>query len=372
MIETTSAVVVDVPIAAGDSNVDKTRTMTAFQESLSGFVSGSAVSIAKTLVKYPLDTVTVRLQMPNSRYGWHDVPTLFGGCLDGVLAPLLSNVPSAGVFFAIKDATKSALYGSGQDLPKWAITMMAVGAAQPPYWLLRNPSEVVKTRLQVGSVGYGRDMSTIDAFRLALGFAYDDERNDGDDDDDVDGNGNGKKCARKDDDDNDNNNNNAIMDGVSGLYVGYGENIMYAYPADIIKFGIYEYLTGGGTSGAVSPANGALCGALSTAISQFVTTPLDVLRNRIMAEVTTTTTKSSSPSYVADCDDDRENDARVAIRAGPSYVDRLTKIATEEGTGALFAGSWPRVAKAMLSGAIQFATYEETKQKMSEMFIGRR
>jgi solute carrier family 25 S-adenosylmethionine transporter 26 len=355
----------DGPIAA----------MSAFQESLSGFVSGSAVSIAKTLVKYPLDTVTVRLQMPNSKYGWHDLPTLFGGCLDGVLAPLVSNVPSAGVFFAIKDATRSALlYGyPGSDLPRWAVTMLAVGAAQPPYWLLRNPSEVVKTRMQVGAEGYDADgMSTIDAFRLALGMTQNDDNDDGKG---IDGNvthddGWGNEYPRKDDSDN----NRAMMDGVSGLYLGYGENIMYAYPADIIKFGIYEYLTGGGgAAGAVSPASGAFFGALSTAISQFLTTPLDVLRNRIMAEVTTTTTlSSSSSSCIDDDDDDREDDARVVIGAGPSYVDRLAKIAMEEGTGALFAGSWPRVAKAMLSGAIQFATYEETKQKMSEMFLGRR
>ena len=41
---------------------------TPFQESISGFVSGSAVSTVKTLVKYPLDTATVRLQMPNTQF----------------------------------------------------------------------------------------------------------------------------------------------------------------------------------------------------------------------------------------------------------------------------------------------------------------
>jgi solute carrier family 25 S-adenosylmethionine transporter 26 len=49
----------------------------------------------------------------------------------------------------------------------------------------------------------------------------------------------------------------------------------------------------------------------------------------------------------------------------------LTTIAREEGIGALFAGSFPRLGKALLSGAIQFATYEETKQKMGEFFIKR-
>jgi len=329
---------------------------------MSGFVSGSAVSIVKTIVKYPLDTVTVRLQMPNSRYGWHDLPHLFGGCFDGVTAPLVSNVPSAGVFFAIKDAVKSALAGSPShppSLPGWARTSLSVGAALPLYWALRNPSEVIKTRLQVGAEGYYEGMSTVDAFRLAVSGSGG-------------GGGGGNSTTPKN-----------AMGGMAELYLGYGENIAYAYPADIIKFGVYEYLTGLGGGGmknkggtqrrtnvaVVSPADGAIYGALSTAISQFVTTPLDVLRNRIMAEVVS----SSSSSAADDDDDDDEDDAGVVVVVArtPSYVDRLACIAREEGVGALFAGSAPRVAKALLSGAIQFATYEETKQKMSELFIKR-
>ena len=337
--------------------------MTAFQESVSGFVSGSAVSIVKTIVKYPLDTVTVRLQMPNSRYGWHDLPTLLSGCFDGMTAPLVSNVPSAGVFFAIKDAAKSALTGSrlpggGDLMPGWAITSLSVGSALPLYWAMRNPSEVIKTRLQVGAGGYHEGMSTVDAFRLAVSSGG--GRGDG---------RGGDNPTKK----------SAMMDGISELYLGYGENIAYAYPADIIKFGVYEYLTGlggeknkGGTqrktiAAMVSPADGAIYGALSTAISQFVTTPLDVLRNRIMAEVVVSSSSSSS----ADDDGDGDDDAGVVVVARPSYLDRLACIAREEGVGALFAGSAPRVAKALLSGAIQFATYEETKQKMSELFIKR-
>ncbi len=286
---------------------------TAFQESISGFVSGSLVSTTKTLVKYPLDTATVRLQMPNTQYTIQNLPALFTGSFDGIMAPLFTNIPAGAVFFAVKDATKSLLKNSGLDLPKWALTILAVGAAQPLYWLLRNPSEVIKTRLQVGAEGYYEGMSTLDAFQLATS----------------------------------NGDTNSTIDGLGELYQGYVENILYAFPADIIKFVVYDSLTGGEGKQNVSPVDGAVCGALSTAISQFATTPLDVLRNRIMAEV----------SNVSDAND------------SVSYFGRMTKIAKEEGAGVLFAGSLPRVAKAMLSGAIQFATYEETKRKMGELFM---
>lgn len=297
------------------------KTLTAFQESISGFVSGSAVSTVKTLVKYPLDTATVRLQMPSTQFTIENLPALFSGSFDGITAPLVSNIPAGAIFFAVKDAAKSSLKESGLGLPKWALTSLAVGAALPPYWLIRNPSEVVKTRLQVGAEGYYEGMSTLDAFQLALA-----------------------------------NGGNSTMDGVSELYQGFKENILYGFPADIIKFVAYDYLTGGKGKKGVSPVDGAVYGALATAAAQLVTTPLDVLRNRIMAEVS---------------NDEDGSKATENADTGLSYIGRLTKIAKEEGVEELFAGSWPRFAKAMLSGAIQFATYEETKQKMSEFFIKR-
>ena len=87
------------------------------------------------------------------------------------------------------------------------------------------------------------------------------------------------------------------------------------------------------------PAQGAAYGAVSTAAAQFITTPLDVVRNRIMAG------------------DDEEDSS--------SYADKLTTLARDEGLEGLFAGATPRVGKALLSGAIQFATYEETKQSIN-------
>ena len=48
-----------------------------------------------------------------------------------------------------------------------------------------------------------------------------------------------------------------------------------------------------------------------------------------------------------------------------SYVDKLTTLARDEGLEGLFAGATPRVGKALFAGAIQFATYEETKQSIN-------
>lgn len=287
---------------------DKKRN-TSFEEAVSGFAAGATLSAVKTGVKYPLDTATVRLQRPETPYSLRDLPALFDGSLRGIATPLLSNIPGGAVFFAVKDFTKSALRGSG--LPPWLVTSLAVAAGQPPYWAVRNPSEVVKTRQQAGS--YGPEVGVVEAFRRT----YDD----------------------------------------GALYAGYGENMGYALPADIIKFVVYDGLTKGRSNTGnkqrrLSPFEGAVSGALATAVAQVCTTPLDVVRNRVMMA--------------------EGGGGGTGGTAKPSYWESLTTIAAEEGLSGLFAGTSPRIGKAILSGAIQFATYEETKAKIGGLFDGKR
>jgi hypothetical protein len=83
--------------------------------------------------------------------------------------------------------------------------------------------------------------------------------------------------------------------------------------------------------------------------AQLVTTPLDVIRNRLMTGK------------------DRNGAALSKDELNENYSGALGRLAREEGLKGLFAGATPRVGKAILSGAIQFATYEETKQSISKM-----
>lgn len=283
------------------------------QESISGFVAGGLLTATKTVVKYPLDTATVRLQMPGTKYSFLELGTLLEGSFQGIASPLIWNIPAGAVFFAVKDATKQALKQQG-SLPMWANTMLAVGIAQFPYWAVRNPSEVVKTKQQAGIKGYN-NISSWEAFQLVKSKASQTNYN---------------------------------STGIEGFYVGYWENILYAYPADVIKFLLYDQITGGRKD--LMPVDSAIAGALATALSQFVTTPLDVVRNRIMAGTDDKTSKANGNTKL-------------------SYGDTLLTLAKEEGLTGLFAGASPRIGKAFLSGAIQFATYEETKQQFAKYFL---
>lgn len=51
-----------------------------------------------------------------------------------------------------------------------------------------------------------------------------------------------------------------------------------------------------------------------------------------------------------------------------NYVRTLRDITRTEGLQALFVGTVPRVGKAVLSGAVQFGSYEFTKGSMSKQF----
>ena len=296
--------------------------LSSFQESVSGFVAGAALAGTKTFVKFPLDTATVRLQMPNSAYSIRDPLGLFEGSFNGISFTLLSNIPAGAVFFGVKDAVKTAIKNSGDasisSMPRWLSTSCAVGVGLIPYWLVRNPSEVVKVRQQANIDGYGGNVSAIDAVKRTF------------------------KGSDKDDGEKNNG---------SDFYTGYWENFLYAFPADVMKFVAYESITKGRKD--LSPLEGATAGALATGLAQVVTTPLDVVRNRLM------TGNDGNGSSLSQ----EENNK--------GYIESLITLGKEEGLSGLFAGTAPRASKAILSGAIQFAAYEETKQSMSKILLGR-
>jgi solute carrier family 25 S-adenosylmethionine transporter 26 len=210
-------------------------------------------------------------------------------------------------------------------------TSLAVGLAQLPYWLVRNPSEVVKTRQQAGIEGFGDGVTALQAYDRVRRDAR--SRSEG--------KGSGARSEWSDE--------------LRAFYVGYWENILYAYPADLVKFVCYDALTTGRRN--LSPADGAWAGAVSTALAQLVTTPLDVVRNRVMCV-------GPQPQQ----DDSGSSSSAPSPSSAASYVSSLSRLAKEEGLTGLFAGAAPRVAKAFLSGAIQFATYEETKAAVLQLF----
>lgn len=262
---------------------------------ISSLVSGAASRASKEVILHPIDTVRARLQTttsslssPSSTLEYHGGTGLYDGLYNGLVPALVSGVPAGAVFFAVKDATKSYLRKK-RGLDKRTATILSVAAANVPYWLIRNPSEVLKTRQQVDGSDEQQKVSL-------LSFLKDSDK--------------------------------------SELYRGSLSNIGYAYPADVVKFLVYESVVDefyGGRK--LLGAEAAVAGACAGVSAQVLTTPLDVTRTNIMSQNRTSSAATAS----------------------------LTDIYREGGPQALFRGVGPRAVRAIGSGAIQFASYELTQ-----------
>lgn len=125
--------------------------------------------------------------------------------------------------------------------------------------------------------------------------------------------------------------------GLAGFYAGAVESYSYAVPADVVKFSAYRFLkqryaAGGGDA----VLRKALLGSAASAAANVFTTPLDVCKTRAL---------------------EAGDGGRVSLPA------RAAAIARDEGVMELYAGIAPRVARAVVSGALQFGTYEWSKAR---------
>ena len=87
----------------------------------------------------------------------------------------------------------------------------------------------------------------------------------------------------------------------------------------------------------------SLAGAVAGGIAAAATTPLDVVKTRLMTQA-------------------------AAARDGyAGWSDALARIAREEGVGALFRGVHVRVAWISVGGAIFFGAYEEARRALARL-----
>lgn len=281
-----------------------------------GFVSGAAINVAKNIILHPIETAKNRLDM-----GAKEIS--LDGLYDGIVPAMVGGVPAAAVFFGAKDVIRDVL--RHLDVAPGAATILAVTLATGPYWLLRNPSEVIKTRLRVKT---GQP-----AFSLR----------------------------------------DIIMKGqISDLYSGLTSNVLYALPTDWLKFLFYEYFARTlfhlQEGQMVDGLTAIVCGGLGALVAETAATPLDVARTRIMClsdgegcpvevegQLTGTSTSTSAVGSSSDS----------TPKPNPLVV--VYDIIRQEKLSTLFAGAGPRSARALLDGAVQFCAYESTQNLLHSL-----
>ncbi|KAH7366885.1 mitochondrial carrier domain-containing protein [Plectosphaerella cucumerina] len=270
-------------------------------------IAGGLAGTTVDLSLFPLDTLKTRLQ---SRAGFFPSGG-FSGIYRGVGSAIIGSSPGAALFFCTYERTKSLLrqQRAGASSPpsrarEAAEHMLAGSLGEIAACSVRVPTEVVKQRAQAGqhSGSSAQALRSILSLRASAGFGA---------------------MWRE-------------------LYRGWGITVMREVPFTIIQFPIWERLKAWGRarrarkSGTtveteVGAVESAAYGSLSGAIAAASTTPLDVLKTRIML-------------------------SEKKVRVG----EVVKSVLREEGWRAFFKGTVPRVTWISIGGAIFLGSYQFT------------
>ncbi|KAK3902084.1 mitochondrial carrier domain-containing protein [Staphylotrichum tortipilum] len=265
---------------------------------LAGALAGTTVDLSL----FPLDTLKTRLQSSAGFFASGG----FRGIYRGVGSAVVGSAPGAAFFFCTYEGTKTLLLSHSSANPSAGSSaiehMLAASLGEIAACAVRVPTEVVKQRAQAGQHGG----SSLRALAHILG-----ERNRG----------------------------GGVVGVWRELYRGWGITVLREVPFTVLQFPLWEALkawgrerrarTGRGLLGDVSAAESALYGSLSGGVAAALTTPLDVLKTRVMLS----TRRESMASIV-----------RGILR--------------ENGVRPFFAGIGPRVMWISAGGAIFLGSYQ--------------
>eukprot|EP00484_Ammonia_sp_Unknown_P028028 CAMPEP_0197047666 /NCGR_PEP_ID=MMETSP1384-20130603/23126_1 /TAXON_ID=29189 /ORGANISM="Ammonia sp." /LENGTH=306 /DNA_ID=CAMNT_0042479637 /DNA_START=243 /DNA_END=1163 /DNA_ORIENTATION=- len=261
-------------------------------------LSGAAAGVSVDISLYPIDTIKTRLQ--SAQGFWKSGG--FKGVYRGLSAAASGSAPGAALFFVTYESSKPFIHhrvlGSKEAMNNNPLThMMAAATGETAACLIRVPTEVIKQRMQTG--GYDR-------LSVALTHTF-------------------------------------KSYGIRGFYAGYLTTVAREIPFSFIQFPLWErlkilccnYFNDGQE---IKPYQGALCGSISGGIAAAVTTPLDVIKTRLMLRV----------------------DANNVPYRG--FVDCAKRVYIENGAQTFFKGVVPRVSWIFVGGFFFFGAYEKTKQ----------
>ncbi len=223
---------------------------------------------------------------------------------------MLGSMPSAASFFVVYDGMKRSLIHSGTPSTTQAyVHMLASSCGEIAACAIRVPTEVVKQRAQAGLFGG----SSLLAFKDILALR----------------------------------NSQGSMTMLKELYRGGGITIIREIPFTIVQFSLWEFIKNkysarqtqntGRQAGFVSAGESAVFGSIAGAVAAGLTTPLDVLKTRIMLAR-------------------REGDGTADVRKGLLAV--ISDIQSQEGVRGFFRGVLPRVGWISTGGAIFLGTYQ--------------
>ncbi|KAI7899990.1 mitochondrial carrier domain-containing protein [Cokeromyces recurvatus] len=231
----------------------------------------------------------------------------FRGIYSGLLTAVIGSAPGASLFFVTYEATKRVM-GATVDKSQYAplIHMVAASCGETVACTVRVPTEVIKQRMQTKQ--FKKTSAAVS--------------------------------------------NVLRTEGILGLYRGFLSTVAREIPFTCIQFPLYEYFKrryavfkGRRTE----PYEAALMGSLAGAIAAASTTPLDVCKTRIMLS-----SKNTNQYHKKHYD---------------GIISTMKRIASEEGTRALFSGIGPRVMWISIGGSIFLGVYEKALKTFVQLHV---
>ncbi|TYJ54595.1 hypothetical protein B9479_004725 [Cryptococcus floricola] len=276
---------------------------------LSGAISGLSVDF----MFFPLDTVKTRIQ--SSAGFWNSGG--FKGVYRGIGSVGLGSAPGASAFFVTYEALKKQLPKIELFANNSSLTHMAAASgSEYVSCLIRVPTEVVKSRTQTSAYGVGKS-----SIHSAMSIMK--------------------------------------LEGIRGFYRGFGITLTREIPFTSIQFPLYEFFKSrlsrhylGGRRPTSYEA--AACGSLAGGIAAASTTPLDVVKTRVMLEARTAAAASTPAVPLAPGTTLPQYPSPSVL----SFPPRLLGILRNEGPAALFSGWVPRTMAISMGGAVFLGIYD--------------
>ncbi|KAE9554851.1 hypothetical protein FO519_001966 [Halicephalobus sp. NKZ332] len=264
--------------------------MDSYSDVVRWLVCGAVAGLSVDLSLYPIDTIKTRLQSSQGFLKSGGFKNLYRG----MSSVAVGSAPGAAIFFTTYYAGKKVIT---KDSPLSEAIRASI--AEVAACLVRVPTEVIKQRAQATSV---HSLSSI------IRRIY-------------------------------------VSDGLSGFYRGYMTTIAREIPFSFIEFPIWEFLKRRWAKmmnrDKCKPFESAVCGSIAGSFSAAVTTPLDVVKTRVMLN---------------------EGPER------PSMLSMMKHVYREGGIQKLFSGVVPRTIWMGIGGYVFFFAYEFSNQLTRKFF----
>lgn len=284
--------------SANETSSASTEGFPKWRIALGNLAAGATAGCTVEAALYPIDTIKTRLQAMRSGGGIRALLQAGGGSAlySGVWGNLVGVAPASAIFMAVYEPVKKAVMERVSPEKDFLGPLAAGVAAGLASSIVRVPTEVVKTRMQTGEFKHAfTALKTI-----------------------------------------------VTREGARGIFAGYGSFLLRDLPFDAIEFVSYEQMKRSykaivlKDSRELNPGEHSIFGAAAGAFTGLVTTPLDVLKTRLMIQ-------GSSGQY-------------------KNVVDCAVQIAKQEGAAALLKGWQPRVIWIGVGGSIFFTALEASKK----------